>query len=74
MDYIFACLDRCMARARYGLVLNLLCAPKAKIESQIFYADRAAFIRRAEAAIGPTHAQSTKYVSGDVSFVITRKT
>jgi len=74
MDYIFACLDRCMARARYGLVLNLLCAPKAKIESQIFYADRTAFIRRAEAAIGPTHAQSTKYVSGDVSFVITRKT
>jgi hypothetical protein len=74
MDYIFACLDCCMARARYGLVLNLLCAPKAKIESQIFYADRGAFIRRAEAAIGPTHAQSTKYVLGDVSFVITRKT
>ena len=62
-----------MARARYGLALNLLCAPKAKIESQIFYADRAAFIRRAEAMIGPTHAQSTKYVSGDVSFVITQK-
>jgi SAM-dependent methyltransferase len=74
MDYIFDCLDRCMARARYGLVLNLLCAPKAKIENQIFYADRAAFIRRAEAMIGPPHAQSTKYVSGDVSFVITRKT
>ena len=33
MDYIFACLDRCMTRARYGLVLNLLCTPKAKIES-----------------------------------------
>ena len=74
MDYIIVCLERCMARARYGLVLNLLCAPKAKIESQIFYADRAAFINRAEAMIGPTHAQSTKYVSGDVSFVITRKT
>ena len=74
MDYIFACLNRCAARANYGLVLNLLCAPKAKIESQIFYADRAAFIRRAEAIIGPTYAQSTKYVSGDVSFVITQKT
>ena len=74
MEYIFTCLDRCIARARYGLVLNLLCAPKAKIESQIFYADRAGFIRRAETMIGPTHAQSTKYVSGDVSFVITRKT
>jgi SAM-dependent methyltransferase len=64
----------CMERARYGLVLNLLCAPKTNIESQIFYADRAGFIRRAEAMIGPTHARSTKYVSGDVSFVITRKT
>jgi len=74
MDYIFACLNRCMERARYGLVLNLLCAPITKIESQIFYAERAGFIRRAEAMIGPTHAQSTKYVSGDVSFVITRKT
>ena len=74
MDYIVTCLDRCMERAHYGLVLNLLCAQKAKIENQIFYADRGAFIRRAEAMIGPTHAQSTKYVSGDVSFVITRKT
>ena len=74
MDYIFACLDRCMERARYGLVLNLLCAPKEKIESQIFSANRANFIRRAEATIGPTYAQSTKYISGDVSFVITRKT
>ena len=74
MDYIFVCLDRCMALTRYGLVFNLLCAPKAKIESQIFYADRAAFIHRAEAMIGPTHALSTKYVSGDVSFVITQKT
>ena len=74
MDYIFICLDRCMERARYGLVLNFLCASQAKIESQIFDADRAAFIRRAEAVMGPTHAQSTKYVSGDVSFVITRKT
>ena len=74
MDYIFTCLDHCMARARYGLVLNLLCAPKAKIEGQIFYVNRAAFIRRAEATNGPTHAQATKHVSGDVSFVITRKT
>lgn len=71
-DYIFSCLERCMNKARYGLVLNLLCAPRSTITKQIFYADRAAFIRRAEASIGPTHARSTKYVSGDVSFVITR--
>ena len=72
-DYIFACLDRCMARARYGLIFNLLCAPKAKIQRQIFYANRAAFIHRAEAHFGPTHAQSTWHVAGDVSFIITHK-
>ncbi|MDC1383086.1 class I SAM-dependent methyltransferase [Candidatus Puniceispirillum sp.] len=72
-DYIFTCLDRCMARAQYGLILNLLCAPKAKIQKQIFYASRAAFIQRAETHFGPTHAQTTRHVTGDVSFVITRK-
>ena len=72
-DYIFACLDSCMAKTRYGLVLNLLCTPKAQIQKQIFYASRAAFIQRAEAHFGPTHAQSTRHVVGDVSFVITRK-
>ena len=72
-DYIFACLDSCMAKTRYGLVLNLLCTPKAQIQKQIFYASRAAFIQRAEAHFGPTHAQSTRHVAGDVSFVITRK-
>ena len=72
-DYIFACLDRCMAQTRYGLVLNLLCTQKAQIKKQIFYASRAAFIERAETHFGPTHAQSTRHVTGDVSFVITRK-
>ena len=33
-DYIFACLDRCMEQARYGLVLNLLCTPKPKFKSR----------------------------------------
>ena len=72
-EYIFACLDRCMAKARYGLVLNLLCAPKAEIQKQIFYTNRAAFIRRAEAYFGPTYAQSTRHINSDVSFFITRK-
>jgi len=72
-DYIFTCLERCMAQTRYGLVLNLLCASKAQIQKQIFYASRVAFIERAEAHFGPTHAQSTRHVTGDVSFVITRK-
>ena len=73
IDYIFACLDRCMAQTRYGLILNLLCTPKAQIKKQIFYASRSDFIKRAEAHFGPTHAQSTQHVTGDVSFVITRK-
>ena len=72
-DYIFACLDRCMAQTRCGLVLNLLCASKAQIQKQIFYASRAAFIKRAQTHFGPTHAQSTRHVAGDVSFVITRR-
>ena len=72
-DYIFACLSRCMAKTRYGLVLNLLCTPKAQIQGQIFYASRAAFVERAEARFGPTHSQATRHVTGDVSFVITRK-
>lgn len=73
LDYIFKCLDRSIARTRYGLVLNLLCASQTKIQKQIFYVDRVDFIRRAEAHIGPTHAQSTRHVVGDTSFVITHK-
>lgn len=72
-DYIFTCLDRCMAQTRYGLVLNLLCAPKAKIQKQIFYANRASFIKRAEAHFGATYSQPTPQVVDDVSFVITHK-
>jgi SAM-dependent methyltransferase len=72
-DYIFTCLERCMVKTRYGLALNLLCAPKAKIQKQIFYTNRIAFIQRAEAHFGPTRAQSTRHVTGDVSFIITPK-
>ena len=72
-DYIFVCLERCMAHTRYGLILNLLCVPKTKIQKQIFYANRADFIQRAEAHFGPTYAQSTRHVTSDVSFVITHQ-
>ena len=72
-DYIFTCLDRCMTQTRHGLVLNLLCTTKTQIKKQIFYASRTAFIECAEAHFGPTYAQSTRHVAGDVSFVITRK-
>ena len=73
-DYIFSCLNSCMTQTKYGLVLNLLCASDTKIKNQIFYVNRAAFIRRAKAHFGPTQAQSTEYVADDVSFVITHKT
>ncbi|MEK9850961.1 MAG: hypothetical protein VW665_10685, partial [Candidatus Puniceispirillum sp.] len=54
-----------------GLVLNLICAPKTEIWKQIFYANRANFVHRAEQQLGRTIAQSTPGVGGDVSFLIT---
>jgi SAM-dependent methyltransferase len=74
MDYIFACLDRCMARARYGLVLNLLCAPKAKIESQIFLCRSCSLYPPCRSHDWPNPRAINKICFGDVSFVITRKT
>ena len=71
-DYIFANLQDCWQRSRYGLVLNLLCAPKSHIQSHIFYADRQKFITRASLVFGPTHALSTPHVIGDVTFAITK--
>ncbi len=71
-NYIFSSLERCMKHTRYGLILNLLCAPKAKIQKQIFYANRAEFIQRAQAQLGPTRARSTRHVTGgDTSFIVT---
>ena len=71
-DYVFSCLKKCMTRTRHGLVLNLLCTPKTKIQKQIFYINRAAFISQAEAYFGSVFAQKTNGVIDDVSFVITR--
>ena len=71
-DYIFANLQDCWQRSRYGLVLNLLCAPKSHIKNQIFYADRQKFITRASRLFGPTHAVSTPHVTGDVTFAIAK--
>ena len=71
-DYIFSCLKKCMSRTRHGLVLNLLCTPKTKIQKQIFYINRAAFIHQAQACFGSVFAQKTNGVIDDVSFVITR--
>ena len=71
-NYIFSSLERCMKHTRYGLILNLLCAPTAEIRNQIFYANRAEFIQRAQAQLGPTRARSTRHVTGgDTSFTIT---
>ena len=71
-DYIFANLRDCWQCSRYGLVLNLLCAPKRHIQNQIFYADRQKFINRASQLFGPTRALSTPHVIGDVTFAITK--
>ena len=70
-DYIFAKLADCLRFCQSGLVLNLICAPKTEIWKQIFYANRANFVHRAEQQLGRTIAQSTPGVSGDFSFLIT---
>ena len=71
-DYIFANLQSCWQRSRYGLVLNLLCAPQTQIKNQIFYAERQTFIANASRVFGPTHARSTPHVNGDVTFLIAK--
>ena len=71
-DYIFANLQHCWQRSRYGLVLNLLCAPQTQIKNQIFYAERQTFIANASRVFGPTHACSTPHVTGDVTFLIAK--
>ena len=71
-EYLFANLQQCWQRSRYGLLLNLLCGPKTEIKNQIFYAERQAFITSASRIFGPTHARSTPHVADDVTFLITR--
>ena len=71
-DYIFANLQSCWQRSRYGLVLNLLCAQQTQIKNQIFYAERQTFIANASRVFGPTHARSTPHVTGDVTFLIAK--
>jgi len=72
LDYIFHNLSACLAKSRQGLILNLICKPEIKIERQIFYANRAAFIARATATLGPTRATTTPHVNDDVTFIITK--
>ena len=71
-EYMFGNLQQCWQRSRYGLVLNLLCGPKTKITNQIFFAERQTFITAASRVFGPTHAQSTPHVAGDVTFLIAK--
>ena len=72
LDYIFHNLSACFAKSRQGLILNLICKPKIKIEQQIFYANRAAFIARATDTLGPTRAITTPHVNNDVTFFISK--
>ena len=70
--YIFSNLEHSWKKSRFGLVLNLLCDMQPSIRNQIYYANRKQFITRAKNRFGPTHAISTPYVSGDVTFIITK--
>lgn len=71
-DYIFAVLQQCWDRSRFGLILNLLCAPARNIQKQIFYADKNRFLNRATVIFGPTKARSTPNVDDDITFVISK--
>ena len=71
-DYIFTNLQDCWQRSRHGMVLNLLCAPRSRIQNQIFYADRQKFISRASQLFAPTYALSTPHVKNDVTFAIAK--
>ena len=71
-EYMFANLQQCWRRSRYGLVLNLLCGPKTEIKNQIFYTKRQTFITAASRVFGPTHARSTPHVEDDVTFFIAK--
>jgi len=71
-DYMFANLQQCWQRSRYGLVLNLLCSHKVEVKNRIFYAERQTFITAASRMFGPTHARSTPHVAGDVTFLIAK--
>ena len=73
LNYIFANLQQCWKRSRYGLVLNLLCGPQTEITKQIFHVERQTFITTASQLFGPTRARTTPQVTGDVTFLITKR-
>ena len=73
LNYIFDNLQKCWERSRYGLVLNLLCGPQTEIKKQIFHVERQTFITNASQLFGPTHAQKTRHVTGDVTFLIAKQ-
>ena len=71
-DYIFFNLKSCWQHSRYGLALNLLCAPQTQIKNRIYYAERQKFIADSSQILGPTHAHSTPHVTNDVTFLISK--
>ena len=72
-EYIFENLHQSWQLSRYGITLNLLCDKQSHIRNQIYYANRARFIESARNLFGPTYANSTPQVTGDVTFTILRK-
>ena len=55
--YIFTHLQHCWQRSRYGLVLNLLCAPQTQLNHQTIYAARQTSIDTASRVYGLTPAR-----------------
>ena len=73
LNYVLANLQQCWERSRYGLLLNLLCGPQTEVKKQIFHVERQTFVATASQVFGPTLAQTTPHVKGDVTFLIAKQ-
>jgi hypothetical protein len=71
--YIFDSLASCWKASRHGIALNLLCANKALIRNNIYYAPRDRMITALQQQFGPVSWHPTRQVKHDVTFLITRR-
>ena len=71
--YILDSLASCWKASRHGIALNLLCANKALIRNNIYYAPRDRMITALQQQFGPVSWHPTRQVKHDVTFLITRR-
>ena len=71
--YILESLTPCWHASRRGIALNLLCADKALIRNNIYYASRDGIIAALQQRFGAVSWHPTRQVKHDVTFLITRR-